>query len=1011
MVTDSAGNTASPTLSLTIDPGVSVIVPTIPTFYPGASYATTTFTASGGSGAGYTYSWAAASGSTLPSGLSLTTAGAITGTPANTTTSSVPSNLIVTATDSLGNIGTATFSLTIEATLAISTGATLPGGVLNSTYSQQLAATGGTGASTYTWSTNSTGTTSLAAVNLTLSSAGLVSGTPATTGTATFAATVTDSASHTATVTFTVTASNQLTVTTSSLPAAYSGVGYSQQLAAAGGSGTGYTWSLSAPGNLASFNLTLTTGGLLSGTPSSSGTASFTAKVTDSNNSTATQQYTITVNAQLAVNSSALSLSTTVNQNYGGSLIASGGSGNYSWTVTGLPSDNLTYTTNNNTLSISGTPTTAEPVTFTAKVSDGTNTVGPTSYTITVNPVATLTVSLYSVPQGMVGMPYTFNGVSVSGGTGPYTITYTNAPAGLAGDSNNSLVGTPTSSGTTTVTVKVTDSSTPAQQIGTTTFNLLVVPETVAYHNGYLTGQYACYLGQYWDGGVTGGTGSTLYRGGGVFAIAVNGSGSITGGEMDHNSPYSGYASPSTIGALSGTYAVGADNRGYLLLTMGSSTPVIFALAGGNLNSGEFSEFAITEMDDAGTDPSGVHGSGHCYKQNTAAAFTGTLPSGGYVFSLTGEDSGGSPESIVGSIQFNSTTGALSAVQDVVDGTTVTAAMSTTGTVTTADSYGRLTMTAGPTGQTANTSVVYLTNNTKGAIVIMGEGAHNGTHNADFIIGEGRKQVATVLTASYPFTGAGVLYSEGTNTENASGSTPTYEAQAVQFTGSSSAKTITLNSMIENSNGTFKKDSSDSTGQTMTYAVDKNTGRVTLTGQTGMYFYLYDTNSAAVIFDQVTNNNDGTSGTAVQNMTGWIEPQTAPTSGSWAIGDFATSYFMSKIENGDHNNDSQTSVLSLDSSGNINDYAEDDGGSNWASWDEGMTGNNGTTETAAVVLDTTDGTYGLFDVNMTESGTTTTQSYCFAISVDAASNSSSTKGKLVCVDKGSDSLKLSIMQE
>jgi hypothetical protein len=31
--------------------------------------------------------------------------------------------------------------------------------------------------------------------------------------------------------------------------------------------------------------------------------------------------------------------------------------------------------------------------------------------------------------------------------------------------------------------------------------------------------------------------------------------------------------------------------------------------------------------------------------------------------------------------------------------------------------------------------------------------------------------------------------------------------------------------------------------------------------------------------------------------------------------------------------------------------------------------------------------------------------------VDAASNSSSTKGKLVCVDKGSDSLKLSIMQE
>jgi hypothetical protein len=145
-------------------------------------------------------------------------------------------------------------------------------------------------------------------------------------------------------------------------------------------------------------------------------------------------------------------------------------------------------------------------------------------------------------------------------------------------------------------------------------------------------------------------------------------------------------------------------------------------------------------------------------------------------------------------------------------------------------------------------------------------------------------------------------------------------------------------------------------------------------------------------------------------MTGWIEPQTAPTSGSWAIGDFATSYFMSKIENGDHNDYSQTSVLTLDNSGNLGDYADDDGGQNWASWDEGMTGNNGTTETGVFALDTTDGTYGLFDVNLTSDTTTTTQSYCFAISVDAATKSSA-KGKLVCMDNGSNSPKLSITQE
>jgi hypothetical protein len=1114
-VTDSAGNTASPALSLTINPGVSVTVPTIPTFYPGASYAATTFTASGGSGTGYTYSWAAASGSTLPSGLSLATAGAIAGTPANATTSSVTSNLIVTATDSLGNIGTATFSLTIEATLAISTGATLPGSVVNTPYSDTLAATGGSGG--YTWSTDSAGTASLAAVGLTLSSGGIVAGATPSLGTANFTATVTDSASHTASRAFSVTVSNLLTVTTTSLPATGVGASYSHTLAAAGGSGTGYAWTATSS-NLATYGLSLSSTGVLSGTPTTAGTASFTANVTDSNSATATQPLTITIYSALSLPTpDPISLPSTAyvgvayNGGNGGTITGSGGSGNLSIAVaSGLPSDGLSgspsgavltvsgtptsattvtfsvtltdtttnisitqsgydivvstptavslptpnpsslgsvivsqsysgainasggvspftwtingnsvgssgyslgngtlaaYSSGGNTLSISGTPTSTGTVTLTnVKVTDAANSSATNTYTITVNPVPTLAVTLNDVPQGMVGMPYSYNGVSVSGGTGPYTITYTNAPAGLSKDSNSNLAGTPTAAATTTVTVNVADSSSTVQT-ASKPFSLTVVPKTVAAHNSYLSGQYACYFNQYWDGGVTGGTGSTLHRGGGVFAIAVNGSGSITGGEVDHNSPQSGYSSAS----ITGTYAVGSDNRGYLSLTVGSSTSVIFALAGGNLSSSKFSEFAITEMDDAGASPSGQHGGGHCYKQNTATAFTGTLPSGGYVFSLTGEDSSGSPESIVGSVQLTAGTGSgtVTAVQDVVDGATVTAAMSSSGTYTEADSYGRLTMTAGPSGETAHTTVMYLTNNTKGAIVIMGEQSHNGSSDADFIIGEGRKQVAANIAASYPFTGAALLYTEGTN--NNSGST-TYKSMVAQFTGSSSAQTITINSEISSNGGTFKQDNSGDLG-TATYTVDTTTGRATLnssSGKGGVYFYLYDTNSAAVILDD---------GTTPENLVGWIEPQTAPTSGTWAVSNFASSYFMSKIDNGDYNNDFQTSVLSIDSSGTIGGYAEDSGGWNWASWDNGMTGNNGTTETAAIALDattngaTTDGAYGLFDVNMTEGSTTTTQSYCFAISADAASNSSSTKGKLVCMDASSNSPKLSIIQE
>ena len=935
---------------------------------------------------------------------------------------------------------TASTSFTVNAALSITTASELPTGANGVAYSQQLAATGGLG--TYTWSlTGSSDATNLAALGLSFSSAGVLSGTtPVLGGPVTFTAQVTDG-TRTVSAGFSVTIST-LAITTATLPTAgLAGSSYTATLAATGGSGS-YSWSVTSGGSsLSAIGLSLNSStGVLSGTLVA-GSANFTVKVTDASSTalTATQNYSITVSQALALTPNPSPLPAfTSGQAYNGTITVSGGSGTYAsfqvndgnglQTVPAYQNGNITLSSgftlsmqHDYELIINGTPSITTSLPLNVKVTDSVG--NAITQTFTLSPASALAVTVDNVPQGMVGMPYTFSNVAVSGATGPFSVTYTNTPTGLANGTSanndaNFLVGTPTASGTTKVTVTVTDSTT-AQTVSAT-FNLTVVEKTVAAHNGYLTGQYACYFDQYWDGGVTGGTGSTLYRGGAVFAFAADGSGKITGGDLDHNSPKSGYKSASVNGALGGTYVVGADSRGYMLLTVGSSTtPVVFALAGGNLNSSaQFSEFAITEMDDAGTDPSGQHGSGHCYKQNTTTAFTGILPSGGYVFNLTGEDSSGEPESIAGSFNFTAgtgaTTGTLTGVMDEVYGTTVMADISMAGTTAAADSYGRMEMAAGPTGSSGtNTIVVYLTNNTKGAIVLMSEEPHNGSNagegQSDFFIGEGRKQVATVLTASNPFTGSGVLYSEGTNTENASGSTPTYEAQMTQFTGSS-AKTITLNSMIENDNGKFKKDSSDSTGQSMTYAVDTTTGRVTLTGQTGIYFYLYDTNSAAVIFDQVTSNNDGTSGTAVQHMTGWIEPQVTPTSGTWAAGDLATSYFMYKIENGNHDDNSQSSVLTTDGSGNFSNFAEDDGGQGWASWDESLTNENGTTETGAVALDSTDGKYGLLDVSFTESGTTTTESYCFAVSADAATVSGA-KGKLVCLDADSNSPRLNIIQE
>jgi hypothetical protein len=304
---------------------------------------------------------------------------------------------------------------------------------------------------------------------------------------------------------------------------------------------------------------------------------------------------------------------------------------------------------------------------------------------------------------------------------------------------------------------------------------------------------------------------------------------------------------------------------------------------------------------------------------------------------------------------------------------------------------------------------MYMTNNAKGQVLLMGTQAHNGSSDPDFLLGEARKQVSADIAASYPLAGSGMLYAEGSN--SASG----YKATMDQFTGSSSSAKITFNSSIINSAGTLKLDATTAnggvTGSTLTYTVDTTTGRTTMTGASGVYVYLYDTNSAVVLFADLNN-----SGTGVNNMVGWIEPQTAPTSGSWAIGDFATSYFMYKIENGNYDDDAQTSILTVGSSGNFNSFTTDNGGQSWADWDEGLSGTSGTTETGAIALDattngtTTDGAYGLIDVNLTEGTTTATQSYCFAISVDAATKSGA-KGRLVCLDASSGNPRLNVIQE
>jgi FtsP/CotA-like multicopper oxidase with cupredoxin domain len=165
--------------------------------------------------------------------------------------------------------------------------ATLPGGTVGIAYSQTLAATGGV--APLSWSV------SLGALPTSLSlnpASGAITGTPSAAGTFGFTVLLADAAGRTTTRAFSITIATPVSITTASLPGGTVGVAYSQALAATGGS-TPYTWNLFS-GSLPT-SLTLGSNGVISGTPSASGTFNFTARVSAASGSTATRALSITV--------------------------------------------------------------------------------------------------------------------------------------------------------------------------------------------------------------------------------------------------------------------------------------------------------------------------------------------------------------------------------------------------------------------------------------------------------------------------------------------------------------------------------------------------------------------------------------------------------------------------------------------------------------------------------------------------------------------------------------------
>jgi hypothetical protein len=270
---------------------LTITTSALPNGQVGAAYAAT-LAASGGAPS---YTWSISTGS-LPAGLTLSAGGVISGTA----TASGTFHFTVQVADSSSPAQTATASFSITESPATSpapltiTSTTLPGAQVGASYSATLGASGGTPA--YTWSISSG---SLPA-GLALSSAGVISGTPTSSGTANFTVQVADSGSpaqtQTASLSITVTAT-RLAITTTSLAAGEDGTAYSATLAASGGT-PGYVWSLSS-GALPA-GLALSRAGIISGMPTGTGNSSFTVTVTDSGSPVQIASWTASINVTAA---------------------------------------------------------------------------------------------------------------------------------------------------------------------------------------------------------------------------------------------------------------------------------------------------------------------------------------------------------------------------------------------------------------------------------------------------------------------------------------------------------------------------------------------------------------------------------------------------------------------------------------------------------------------------------------------------------------------------------------
>ncbi len=324
----------------------------------------------------------------------------------------------------------------------------LPDWTVGVGYSRQLIAQGGAG--DLSWSDKNN---DLVGTGLTLSSDGLLSGTPGEAGSISFTALVTDEAKATDEKLFNFTINDIPTISTTSLPDWTINEVYSQILECNNGTAP-FVWS-DKNNTLVYTGLSLATDGTISGTPTTSGMISFTAKVEDNSGAADELLFEFMINAAISIMPTPLP-DWTVNRYYSQDLDYLDGTAPVSWSDKDNALDGTGLSLSESGL-ISGVLTSTGTISFLARVTDVAGSVADNQFSFEVNPQIQITTT--SLPDWTAGAIY-IQTLTCTGGTDPVSWgdKYNSLEGtGLILNSDGSIIGAPMSEGPLSFTAYAAD--------------------------------------------------------------------------------------------------------------------------------------------------------------------------------------------------------------------------------------------------------------------------------------------------------------------------------------------------------------------------------------------------------------------------------------------------------------------------------------------------------------------------------------------------------------------------